>query len=149
MTKTRISICHLLAIAGAMAFAQAALAQDAGRGKAGDHGGARRFCVSEEFGVDRVHGGEILAVAEKDAAPDDVGHGSTAAFEQVFNVVEHLTRFGCDVAGNQLLGGRIDRYLPGDEDEIAGADRRGVGASRRGDAGRKDALDHELVSFRF
>ena len=34
MTKTRISICHLLAIAGAMAFAQAALAQDAGRGKA-------------------------------------------------------------------------------------------------------------------
>ena len=34
MTNTRISTCHLLAIAGAMAFTQAAVAQDAGRGKA-------------------------------------------------------------------------------------------------------------------
>jgi cytochrome c len=34
MTKTRISTSHLLAIAGAMAFAQPTAAQDAGRGKA-------------------------------------------------------------------------------------------------------------------
>jgi cytochrome c len=34
MTKMRISTCSLLAIATAMAFTQAAVAQDAGRGKA-------------------------------------------------------------------------------------------------------------------
>jgi cytochrome c len=34
MTNTRNSACYLLALAGAMAFAQSAAAQDAGRGKA-------------------------------------------------------------------------------------------------------------------
>ena len=34
MINMRISTCHLLAIAGAMAFAQPAVAQDTGRGKA-------------------------------------------------------------------------------------------------------------------
>ena len=50
---------------------------------------------------------------------------------------------------DQLLGGGIDGHLAGDEDEIAGADGRRIGTARRGDAGRRDAFDHELVSFRF
>src|ERR1039457_1880504 len=115
----------------------------------GDGGGARRLGGGEELGVDGVHGGEIVAVAEIDAALDDVGEGGSAAFEQDPDVVQRLASFGRDIAGDHLLGGGIDRDLPGDEDEIAGTDGRGIGASRRGDAGRRNTLDHELVSFRF
>jgi len=55
---------------------------------------------------------EIVAVAEIDAALDDVGESSTAAFEQDLDVVQRLASFGGDVAGDRLLGGGIDWNLP-------------------------------------
>jgi len=97
---------------------------DAGDGEARDDGGARRLGGAEELGVDGVHGGEIVAVAEIDAALDDVGEGGAAAFEQDPDVVQRLASLGRDIAGDHLLGGGIDRDLPGDEDEIAGTDGR-------------------------
>jgi len=43
----------------------------------------------------------------------------------------------------------IDGDLAGNEDEIAGANGRGIGAARGGPAWRRDALNHDSVSFRF
>ena len=60
----------------------------------------------------------------------------SAGLEQALDVVEHLPGFDGDIAGDEFLGGGIDRDLAGDEDEIAGAYGRGVGAPGRGYARR-------------
>ncbi len=74
---------------------------------------------------------------------------SAAAFQNALDVVQHLAGLLPDVAQHGLVGGGIHGDLAGNEDEIAGAHGRGIGTARRGNAGRRDALDHELVSFRF
>jgi hypothetical protein len=97
---------------------------DAGDREASDHSGARRLGLAEELGIDRVHGGEIVAVAEIHATLDHIRQGGAATFNQGFDIIQHLTGFVRDIAGDQLLGGGIYGDLAGDEDEIAGTDRR-------------------------
>src|SRR5260370_24466043 len=71
---------------------------NAGGGEAGDHGGARRFGVTEELAVDRVHGSEIVGFAEKDAASDDVAQRGAATFGHGADVVHDLAGWGWDFA---------------------------------------------------
>src|ERR1039458_10841921 len=60
---------------------------DAGDGELAGYGGAGGLGVAEEFGVDFVHAGEILAVGEVDAALYYVCQGGAAAFEDALDVV--------------------------------------------------------------
>ena len=60
---------------------------DAGDGELAYHGGAGWLGDPEELGVDLVHGGEILAVRQKDAALHHVRQGRAAAFQNALDVV--------------------------------------------------------------
>src|SRR5262249_34886138 len=115
---------------------------DAGDGEARDDRRAGGFGFAEELGVYGVHGREILVVGEEDGALHDVPHRGPAAGEDALDVLQYAAGFGGDIAADELLCGRVDGDLAADEDEIAGAHRGGIGPTRGGNSGGRNALDH-------
>jgi hypothetical protein len=68
------------------------------RSEAANDGGARGLRVAEEFGVDLIHRGEVLTVAEVDTDTDYVSQGSARTFEHQLHVVDSDAGFVFDVA---------------------------------------------------
>ena len=127
---------------------------DAGPQRQGGHaegGPGREGLTGEVAGVDLVDGGEVGDVGEQYRGLDDVvvpepGLGQNGAY-----VLEDLLGLGLDVALDERAGGRVERHLPGDEDERAGlltaGDALGVGADGGGGVGRGDTADGHGSSF--
>jgi cytochrome c len=105
MTNMRISTCHLLAIAGAMAFSQAAVAQDAGRGKAVFEQCAA--CHSLESGHNET--GPYLKgiVGRKSAGVDDFIYSPAMRRANVTWTPEQLDAFLKDPQAPPFRGNRM------------------------------------------
>jgi hypothetical protein len=93
------------------------------------HGAAGRPVIAHEPGVDLVHGGEVLHRAgQEHGGLHDVGPAGPDVAEHAGEVGADLAGLVGGVTGHQGAGGRVERDLPGQEDEVTGADGRAVGA---------------------
>ena len=91
-------------------------------GQGGDlHGGTGGEIRREIFGVNFVHGGEIAEVGHEDGAFDDVGEREALVVEDGFDVLQRAFGLGFDVAGGEVAGGRVERYLAGAKQQAADA----------------------------
>ena len=121
---------------------------DAGPQRQGGHpegGPGREGLAGEVAGVDLVDGGEVGDVGEQDRSLDDVVVPEPGLGQDGAHVLEDLLGLGLDVALDERAGGRVERHLPGDEDEragpLTGGDALGVGADGGGGVGRGDTAD--------
>ena len=106
---------------------------------------AGRVFAGEVAGVDLVDGGEVGDVGEQDRGLDDVVVPEPGLGQDGAHVLEDLLGLGLDVALDERAGGRVERHLPGDEDEragtLTGGDALGVRADGGGGVGRGDTAD--------
>lgn len=121
---------------------------DTGPQRQGGHpegGPGREGLAGEVAGVDLVDGGEVGDVGEQDRGLDDVVVPEPGLGQDGTHVLEDLLGLGLDVALDERTGGRVERHLPGDEDEragpLTGGDALGVGADGGGGVGRGDTAD--------
>jgi len=121
---------------------------NAGPQRQGGHpegGPGREGLTGEVAGVDLVDGGEVGDVSEQDRGLDDVVVPEPGLGQDGTHVLEDLLGLGLDVALDERTGGRVERHLPGDEDEraglLTGGDALGVGADGGGGVGRGDTAD--------
>ena len=106
-------------------------------------GGARRKIAREKLAVNLVHAGEFREVGEEDGALHDVRKGQALVIEDALHVLQHAARLVLDVAGDELAVGRIERNLPGAEQQVTDADGVIVGANgRRALGGFDDGFRH-------
>jgi len=84
-------------------------------------GGAGGRSGGEIAGVDLVHGGEIVHVLEIDGGLDDAVERRAGSFEDSFEIFEDAGGLRGDVAGNELLGGGVERNLAGKKKKAVGA----------------------------
>src|SRR2546425_509413 len=99
----------------------------------GLHRGARRPVVREVGTVRVVERVEVGRRAQEDERVERVRERRAALLEDRADVVENAARLSRDVATAWLVGLRIERDLPGDEYEVAVAERlrvRQAGARR-------------------
>ncbi len=73
-------------------------------------------------------------------------HGQTGALEEAFDIGEDLLGLAGKVRGFDLARGRIDRDLPGGEEEIPGADGLGIGTNGGRGLGGVDDFHHAIMS---
>ena len=91
-------------------------------GQRGDlNGRTRRTIGGEIFCVYLVHAGEIREIGQIDRAFDDMGKGQFLVVQDGLDVLQRAFGLRFDVAGNQIAIGRINRDLPGAEQEVADA----------------------------
>ena len=127
---------------------------DTGPQRQGGHpegGPGREGLAGEVAGVDLVDGGEVGDVGEQDRGLDDVVVAEAGLGQDGAHVLEDLLGLGLDVSLDERAGGRVERHLPGDEDEragpLTGGDALGVGADGGGGVGRGDTADGHGSSF--
>ncbi len=108
------------------------------------HGRARRIRLREVRAVDLVHRREVVHVGEEDRGAHDVGERQAAGFEHGAEVVEARGASARRCRPRSSAGGRIERHLPGDEQQLAGADRLRVRADR---LGRRSGLGRSPASL--
>ena len=85
---------------------------------------------SEVFGIDRVHGGEVVHVLEVDVGLDDAVEGGACGFEDGLQILKGPTGLFGDPSGDKLLRRRIKSGLSCGEDEIAAANARNTNQLR-------------------
>ncbi len=103
-------------------------------GKADDlYGGAGWRGFRERFGVDCVHGGEVVHVFEEDGGFYDVAEIRAASRQDGFQIFQHLPGLRFNPVRNRA-GGWMERDLPGAIERIADLDGLRIGADRRGGA---------------
>lgn len=96
------------------------------------HGGTCRERLCEELRINLVHGSEIAHVRQKDSGLHHIGEGKPSLFKNRFHIEKRLSGLRLDAAFRKCSGGRIDRKLPGSENESARLDSLTV----RADCGR-------------
>src|SRR5208282_1415388 len=82
----------------------------------------------EVAAVDLVHGGEVSHVLEEDGAAHNFLQSTTRGLQNGSEVLEHAVGLRAYVTGDHLLGGGIDGYLSGCEDQTLGSNGLRVGA---------------------
>ena len=84
--------------------------------------------VAEPGGVGAVHLGERAHVGQEDGRLHDVAEAAAGPREDRREVVEDAVRLLGDRPGHELHRGRVERDLPGGEEEPSGRDPLRVGA---------------------
>src|SRR6185437_5327035 len=84
-------------------------------------GSSRRDSAGKKRRVHFIHRGKIGSLGEKHGAFHNVRHGSSAANENVLNVLEHKAGFVPHVAEGKFVGAWIDRPLTGNVEELSRA----------------------------
>ena len=105
------------------------------------HGGAGGVRRREAGGVDLVHRREVAHVGQVDRRLDDAREVGPGGGQQAAHVLEHLDGLLADAALDDDAGG-VQRDLARQEQELAGAQRRRVGADRRSPGRRGHGLAH-------
>ena len=100
--------------------------------------GARGKRLGEERPVDLVHGREVFEVGEEDGGASHVRKRESRFFEQGADVLEDAAGLRGDVASHEGARRGVDGNLSRNEQELAGAERGGVGADCLGRAGAGD-----------
>ena len=88
----------------------------------------------EEFGIDRIHGGEVGNVGKQYGGLDHVAHIGTGCSQNGFDVGQTLAGLGGDIITCESAGGGINGQLAGNIDGIACGNGLRVGA----DGGRSE-----------
>ena len=90
----------------------------------------------EVLSVDLVHRGEVVHVGEEDRRAHDVGERQAAGLRAPRRCCR-ATRRVCAAMSplDDLAGGRIERHLSRDEQQLAGANRLGIGPIAFGASG--------------
>ena len=114
-------------------------------GGSGRRRAARRREIAAVHVVDRREVGEI---GQEDRGANDVRERQAAALQHGAEVVHDAPRLGRDVAADQLTRRRIERNLPGEKQQLAGANRLRVRTDRFGRVGAGDRLSHALGCLR-
>ena len=77
--------------------------------------------LGEILRVNFVHAGEIGEVRHEHRAFDDVGERQLLVVENRLHVLQHALGLRLDVAGDRDCRRRVDRNLPGAEQQVADA----------------------------
>ena len=101
-------------------------------------GGASRRRVCEPVGVRAIHRHEVVHVGEIDGRLHDIVEGRAGRAHDRVEATERAVGLRRHVAVDQLPRFRVDRYLSGDEQKVAGPHGLRVGADRGRCAGRRD-----------
>ncbi len=96
--------------------------------------------------VNLIHRGEVIHVLQEDSATDGFGHGTSRGCENLPEIAEDEIGLCFDVAFDDLLGGRINRDLSGDEDKSIGFDGLRVWADRLRSVFGMNDFAHEQFS---
>src|SRR5215471_174434 len=115
-----------------------------------DDGRAGRLVVAHSLGIHGVEGCEVLGLREEDRGLDDVGEAEARRLQDRFEVVQDSLRRLFKSRRHQLSSLRVQRNLPGGEQEPALDDRLRVGADRlrrivRGDELHRRRADRKSV----
>src|SRR5262245_11581456 len=110
------------------------------------HRGAGRVGLAEIGLIDRVDGGKVGHVGEKNGGLDHVRQAQSRRCQNALEVLQALPGLGRNVAGNQLAIGGIERRLSRDKDQIAAGDRRRIGTNGRALITVNCAFCHDLLS---
>ena len=88
--------------------------------------------LGEVLGIDVIKGGEIGKVGHEHGGLDYVVEGHAAALKHGLDVGEHLTGLTLNAALGNGAGLGYQRYLSGQEYQVAAVDGVGIGAYRSG-----------------
>ena len=110
-------------------------------------GGAGGERLSEELGVDGVHGGKITDVFQHDGGLDHIVHGRAGGGQNVFDVGQGLAGLAGDVLPGKGAGGGVDGQLAGDKQGAARLNALGVGTDGGGGVGGGNRVVHGKNSF--